>query len=58
MTIGNNKEKDKFMLVIWMPDQDNDILTSENENYLFADLMDHLKIEIKAEQKMAGDEED
>lgn len=57
MTIGNNKEKDKFMLIAWMPDQENDDLETNTENYIFADLIEHLKIEIRAEQKLKEDEE-
>lgn len=54
---GVNTEKDKFLLLAWLPDQDNDRLTSNSENHMFADLMEYIKLEIKAEQIMSGDEE-
>lgn len=56
MTEGNNKEKDQFLLIAWLPDQDNDKLSSD-ENYVFADLVEYLKVEIKAEQITSADEE-
>lgn len=52
---GVNTEKDKFLLLAWLPDQDNDKLTSENENHMFADLMEYIKVEIKAEQITSSD---
>ena len=52
---GVNTEKDKFLLLAWLPDQDNDLLTSSGENYMFADKIEHIKLEIKAEQLMSGD---
>ena len=54
---GVNTEKDKFLLLAWMPDQNNDRLTSNDENHMFADLMEYIKLEIKAEQIMSGDED-
>ena len=49
------KEKDEFLLLVWFPSQDYDIETSTQENYFFADKLEHLKLEIKAEQVMAGE---
>lgn len=49
------KEKDEFLLLVWFPSQDFDIATSEQENYFFADKLEHLKLEIKAEQVMSGE---
>lgn len=56
MTEGNNKEKDQFLLLAWLPDQDNDKLSAD-ENYVFADLVEYLNVEIKAEQITSADEE-
>lgn len=55
-TGGVNAEKDTFLLLVWLPDHENDALTGSTENHILADLMDHVKIEINAEQRMAGDE--
>ena len=50
----NGKEKDKFVLEIWLPYQieeyDND------ENYIFADLMEYIEIEINAKQIISEEE--
>lgn len=51
---GVNTEKDKFLLLVWLPDQDNDKLSSD-QNYVFADLMEYIKLEIKAEQITSSD---
>ena len=51
-----NAEKDTFLLLIWLPDNENDAFTDASyENNILADLMEHIKIEIKAEQRMSGE---
>ena len=49
-----NAEKDKFLLLVWLPDNENDALAS-TENHMLADLMEHIKVEINAVQRMSGE---
>lgn len=51
----NNKQKDEFVLMVWLLNNENDFLTSSTENYFFADLIEHVKLEIKAEQITSED---
>lgn len=49
------KEIDKFLLKIWLPDHTTDDLASE-ENYIFADLVEYVKLEINAKQIISEEE--
>ena len=51
------KEIDKFLLKIWLPDYENDGYDyNDNQNYVFADLIDYINIEIKATQIISEEE--
>lgn len=51
------KEIDRFVLKIWLPNAENDAYDyADNQNYMFADLIDYIKVEIRATQIISEEE--
>lgn len=48
--VTDRKEKDEFLLLVWFPDKENDVASDDQDNNVFADKIEHLKLEINAEQ--------
>lgn len=53
----NGKETDRFLLKIWLPSNSDDGYSyNDEQNYVFADLIDYIKVEIKATQIISEEE--